>query len=293
MDDDFKENLLERYEPRIRALRPDLEIHSLALNTEGIINDVVLVNEALVFRFAKNERSVQALAAELQILDRVRPKLSLSMPAPFHTEADLVAYPLLPGAPLTRLTLLQQPEAIQEALAHQLGTFLRELHSVETSGLPPTRAPVTRERWLNLYQRIQEKIYPLFLPFQREWAQSFFAAALANAEFFHYPPALIHGDLAPYHLLFSAEQKRLTGVIDFGVSGVGDPASDVGILVSIYGETFVRRLQAAYPALAGLLPRARFYAQAIEFEWVLNGLENPEETFWFTAHLGGARDLRI
>lgn len=284
------EELLEHYTPRIRIIRPDLEIHSLTLNTEGLINDVVLVNGALVFRFAKNERSQQALAAELQILDRVRPKLSVSVPMPFHTEADVMAYPLLPGVPLTRNMLLQQTEAIQAMLAEQLGHFLSQLHQVETNGLPPTRAPVTRERWLNLHQRIQEKIYPLFLPFQREWAESFFAAALDNPNFFKYTPALIHGDLASYHLLYSNEQKRLTGVIDFGMSGIGDSASDVGILLSIYGETFVRHLQTAYPALASLLPRARFYAQAIEFEWVLLGLENPTETFWFTAHLGGARD---
>lgn len=41
----------------------------------------------------------------------------------------------------------------------------------------------------------------------------------------------------------------------------------------------------------GRAPGARFCAQAIELERALNGLETGE-TFWYTAHLGGARDRR-
>jgi hypothetical protein len=32
------------------------------------------------------------------------------------------------------------------------------------------------------------------------------------------------------------------------------------------------------------------YAQSIELQWVLLGLETGE-SFWFTAHIGGARDV--
>lgn len=42
--------------------------------------------------------------------------------------------------------------------------------------------------------------------------------------------------------------------------------------------------------LENLLPRTRIYAQSIELEWFLLELETGE-TFWFTAHLGGARDI--
>jgi len=83
---------------------------------------------------------------------------------------------------------------------------------------------------------------------------------------------------------------RLTGVIDFGTAGQGDPATDLGGLVQIYGEPFVRRMLAVYPEAEALLPRARFYAEAIELQWVMRGLTSGEP-FWFTAHLGGARDL--
>jgi hypothetical protein len=54
----------------------------------------------------------------------------------------------------------------------------------------------------------------------------------------------------------------------------------------------VSKIEQAYPELGSYLPRARFYAQAIELEWVLLGLETGE-SFWFTAHLGGPRDIHI
>ena len=49
-------------------------------------------------------------------------------------------------------------------------------------------------------------------------------------------------------------------------------------------------MKTSYPNLEVFLPRARFYAQSIELQWVLLGIETGE-TFWFTAHLGGARDV--
>jgi len=79
-------------------------------------------------------------------------------------------------------------------------------------------------------------------------------------------------------------------VIDFGVAGIGDPALDFGNLITAYGESLIVKMRKSYPNLEKHLPRARFYAQSIELQWVLLGLETGEN-FWFTAHLGTARDI--
>ena len=73
--------------------------------------------------------------------------------------------------------------------------------------------------------------------------------------------------------------------------GLGDPANDFGNLISFYGETFVSKISPTYPNLQKYLLRARYYAQALELEWILRGLESGE-AFWFTAHLGRARDIQ-
>jgi hypothetical protein len=99
-----------------------------------------------------------------------------------------------------------------------------------------------------------------------------FDSLLGDKHGFDYEPRLIHGDLGPYHILCDAAAGRLTGVIDFGTAGLGDPATDLGGLLQIYGESFVRRMLGVYPEAEGLLARARFYAEAIELQWVMLGL---------------------
>lgn len=278
---------------RIQALMPDMLIEQFEINQEGLVNDVVIVNRNLVFRFAKNEACAKILQDEMNILDLVRPRVGLAVPTPILRHADSVVYPFLNGQPFLRETLLSLESTTRSHVASQLGKFLYRLHSTPLTELerelPKTLAPVTRERWLDIRQRATEKIYPLLLNHQKQWAERLFDSALANPAVFNYRPTLIHGDLAPYHILFDG--NMLTGVIDFGVAGIGDPALDIGSLIGTYGERFVCEMGEVYPGLNLLLPRARFYAQSIEIQWVLLGLETGE-TFWFTAHLGGARDLQ-
>jgi aminoglycoside 2''-phosphotransferase len=213
------------------------------------------------------------------------------VPRPFFTSPEIIAYPLITGDPLTKSLLDALDSTTRQAAAGELGRFLHQLHSLPiASGLPATRTPVTLSAWQNLEERIRMKVYPLMLPHQRRWAEALFAPVFSDENFFSYSPCLVHGDLAPYHILFDTQAGSVAGVIDFGVAGVGDPATDLAALLQAYGEAFLRGVLQTYPAGHTHLKRARFYAQAIEFQWILLGLESGEK-FWFTAHLGGARDI--
>ena len=279
---------------RIQAIMPDLSIEQVEKNEDGLINDVLIINKQLVFRFAKTGEYARLLANEMKILDLIRPHLGISVPTPVYRSADCMVYPLLGGQSLERKTVMGFDEAAQRNIAGQLGSFLYRLHTIDISNLdwelPSTRAPVKRERWVDIWGRVKEKIYPLMMKYQIQWADDLFNSVLEDPESDRYMPALIHGDLASYHILLDDLEPRITGVIDFGMGGIGDPASDIGNLISIYGETFVVKMGKAYPNLDRLLNRARFYAQLLELEWVLLGFETGE-TFWFTAHLGSARDI--
>ncbi len=280
----------ERLE-RIRLICPQTEIRSLQVNQEGLANQVIIVNEDTVFRFARSPRAAAALESEARLLEILRPRLLLPIPQPFHTAPGELAYPLLPGQPLTRRLLAGLPPLIRQRLADQLGGFLRTLHTTPiTPSLPHTSAPVTPEAWMEIRSGVEQKIYPLLLPHQREWAAALFDEMLTDPAAFDYPPALCHGDLAPYHILYDTAAQRISAILDFGVAGTGDPAMDIGNLLQAYGESFVGMSAGVYPELPELMRRGRFYARAIELEWALNGLESGE-TFWFTAHLGNARDF--
>jgi aminoglycoside 2''-phosphotransferase len=282
---------LKRLLPRIHELAPDLEVRKVEYNDQGLMNEIAIINDDLVFRFARDAAAALALQAELTILNHLRQYLSLPIPTPFASTPCSAAYHMLPGDTLSREVLAGLDSAEVQALAEQTGIFLSELHSAPLlPGLPRSPAPVTPEAWLKIQRRTRKLVYPLLLPHQLAAVERFFERLLGDPGMFDSQPALIHGDLGPYHLLYDSQARRLAGVIDFGVAGLGDPANDLALLLHYYGERFVQRMLEVYPQAAEVLPRARLYARGLELEWVIKGLRSGE-TFWFTAHLTAARDL--
>jgi aminoglycoside 2''-phosphotransferase len=279
---------------RVQAILPDLVIEQFEINRDGLFNEVAIVNRQLVFRFARDEYSASILQTEMKLLDLVRPRLGINVPTPIRWGADYMVYPFLNGQALTRKLVLASAGTIQNEVAGQMGAFLHRLHTIDVSQagweIPATLAPVKRHNWLDLQARLKEKVYPLLVKSQVEWLDDLLSGALDDPAFFEHTPVLIHGDLASYHILYDRQEHAIRGIIDFGVAGMGDPAVDIGGLFNFYGESYIRKIGPSYPALENILPRARFYAQAVELQWVLQGLETGDPS-WFTAHLGLARDI--
>jgi aminoglycoside 2''-phosphotransferase len=279
---------------QIHRVMPDLEILEYECHQEGLVNDVVIVNNEWVLRFTKTDWGKEMMENEDRLMDFLQSELPLPVPKPVKCAEGVMVYKHLVGESFTREAWLKAAVHGQQSLADQLGEFLYKLHTINPSELdwdiPYSYAPVTRETWLDIHDRVVDKVYPLLLPHQIDWVEALFDPALSEQDFFGFKQTLVHADLAPYHILCDPERSRLTAVIDFGVAGLGDPATDFGSLLNAYGESLVVKLGSTYPGMDNLIPRARFYARAIELQWVLLGLESGEN-YWFTAHLGGARDI--
>lgn len=278
----------------IHRIMPDLEIRNLEINHEGLVNDILIVNKEWVFRFATGDYGQELLDQEYQLIRLIEPLVSLAVPSPFLRTDDVIVYPYLKGETFFRRIWSQLEEKQRQKLADQLGQFLKELHSIPTENLdweiPMTLAPVSHETWADIYERLLLKVYPLLLPHQIHWAEELFEPVLSQADFFDFKPAIIHGDLAPYRILYSSDTVNLTSVIDFGMAGMGDPATDFGGLINYYGESLVMKMANTYADIYKIIPRARFYAEAIELQWALMAVESGDN-YWFTAHLGGGRDI--
>lgn len=279
---------------QVHQVMPDLEIKSLKLHREGLVNDVVIINDQWVIRFTKTEWGKEQMAIEAFLMRELQSRLTLSIPSPEMLQDGVLVYPLLRGKEFRREIWQGSDQAGQQRYADQIGQFLNELHGTDAGTmnleLPPTLAPITKETWEEIFERVVEIVYPHLLPHQIDWVDALFADAFNTPHFFDFQPALVHGDLAPYHILYSPEERRIKAVIDFGVAGMGDPATDLGSLINYYGESLVSKIKNTHPAMEKLLPRARFYAHAIELQWALLGVESGEY-YWFTAHIGGARDI--
>ena len=284
------------WEEQIHRIFPDLEVWDFELFQEGLVNDVLIVNNQWVIRFTKTDWGKELMGIEDRLMQYLSPRLSLKVPIPIKRGEGILVSELLGGKDFLRKNWLDADLGTKDRLAKQLGTFLTELHQAPSPDLdweiPLTLAPVTYETWLDIYQRVKEKVCPLLLPHQVSWMNDLFETAFSTRHFFDFDPVLIHGDLGPYHLLYDGEEKRLNAVIDFAMAGIGDPATDLGGLIGHYGEGLVSGIRPYYPLYDELIPRARFYAQAAEVHWALLGVETGE-IYWFTAHLGDPKDIDV
>ncbi len=254
---------------------------------------MVIVDESWVFRFAKTDWGRQALNHEAQILDLVRRHVSLPVPAFEFQDTGFVLYRLLPGEALHRETILRQDEATQDRLAEQIAGFLQAMHAIphddlEAAQIPVSDAARTRETWISFYHDLERDVFPLLMSHAREWVIDHFAPLLNGSLDLTYDPVLIHGDLGPYHILYEARQ--ISGVIDFGTAGLGDPADDFANIIHGLGESFLHRMITHYSAITSFLDRARFHAGTLELQWALHGVRSGDLT-WLVSHIGRARDM--
>ncbi len=279
------------YLGRIRTVYPDLAIDRLRRDDSGQYNVVLIADEAIVFRFPRFSAGVERLRVETALLNAIRPYISLPIPEPRYVCFEppvpgqvFVGYPLLAGESLwhERFAAIADKPTLNR-LALQLATFLRELHGIPLEVLPGS-LPVAcslealdwRTGWRRLHDRIRKLVLPRLDPRTRARIDDPFSAFLDDDANFAFPPTLIHGDFGTGNLLFDSVRGEIAAILDFGSAGLGDPACDLAAFMT-YGEVFAESGFAAYPDLATLLPRARFYRSTFAIQEALYGVEHDDE----------------
>jgi aminoglycoside 2''-phosphotransferase len=277
---------------RIHEVMPDLKISTIRAGEDGLVNQVLIVNEDLVFRFPKSEAGRAALEGEARNLALVRPHLSLRVPELVQQTPDCLVYRFIPGAPLGRHDLMALDQRDRAEVLAQLGTFLHELHAIS----PPAEAASSkgdapRQEAERLFRQLDQELLPHMMAWARTWARELFRPVLEGRLDLSYRSAFVHGDVAPYHLCYDPEDRRLVGVIDFGEAGPGDPAIDLGSVINAYGESLLASMRSVYPGLDAMLDRARFHGGTLELRWGLAAIRSRDPA-WFLCHLGYARDVQ-
>jgi aminoglycoside 2''-phosphotransferase len=277
----------DAYLQSIHQAYPDLDLASAEFNAQGQNSDVVVVNGELIFRFPKYAHVLERLKTETAILRGIQGHVTLAIPAPIYINLEqravgeaFVGYRRIPGEPLWRDTFraIDSQEVVQ-GLAGQIAGFLKALHNVAVEEVLGIELPVhdTYEESADIYARIQKKLFGFMRRDARAWAEGHFEGFLTDASNLIYEPVLKHGDFGPSNILFDREQQQVTGIIDFGSSGMGDPAYDFAGLLSGYGEGFLEYCAEVYPAVRVLMGRIRFYQGTFALLEALFGIENGDE----------------
>ncbi|HEX6384576.1 MAG TPA: phosphotransferase [Anaerolineae bacterium] len=277
---------LANYLQAIAEAYPNLPIQSAYLHDkDGQYNDVLIVNDDIIFRFPRYSEGVATIRREVQILTRIQDYTTLAIPNPIYTSLGeqrpgkvFMGYWLISGKPLWRETFqsIRDDETLQR-LATQLVGFLKELHGISVAemgiDLPIHDGP---EEWAELYAEFRQHLYPFMRPDARDWVTNHFETYL-NAPHLHvYQPALRHGDFGTGNILYDPKNRSISGIIDFGSAGVGDPALDIAASLT-FGESFFTRFYSTYPEIESMLERAHFYRGTYALQEALHGIKNGDK----------------
>lgn len=203
----------------------DRPIHSVA--SSGTDNALYRLGDDLVVRLPRVPQAAEQVSKEHRWLPVLAPRLPLAIPEPVAMGEPQGEYPYRWS--IYRWIDGHHPAASRidelDGVASALGAFVRALRTIDASGGPPPGAH-NFFRGVPLAERdeqTREAIASLDGQFDGEGLRRAWEDALSVPAWTG-PAAWIHGDLHSENLL--AQEGRLTAVIDFGGSGVGDPACD-------------------------------------------------------------------
>jgi aminoglycoside phosphotransferase (APT) family kinase protein len=199
------------------------------VSRQGWDNRTYRLGSELTVRLPSGDGYALQVEKEHRWLPVLAPQLPLPIPAPFARGVPDLGYPYpwsvyrwLEGEPAA-----DAPVADETAFAVAVAEFLVALQAADTTGGPEpgphnffrggpvtTYAAETEEALLTLGDRVPTA------PVRAVWDDAVAATWTGD-------PVWLHGDIAVGNLL--VRRGRLAAVIDFGTSGVGDPACDVVI----------------------------------------------------------------
>lgn len=210
----------------------------------GWDNKLFLVNDQIIFRFPRRSFAAELIERENLLLNHLQTRISLSIPNPIYLGKPCKHYPfhfhgyhIIPGRSGAHAKLNQQE---RKKSIIPLANFLKELHSIkkeEAIQLDAKPQKSNRSDIDSMLQRLNNRIKLIIENNIVEINQNIFNREIEIAKDIKLPEntvGLIHGDLYANHILFN--NGELTGIIDWGDSGINHQSIDFGIIHCFYPE---------------------------------------------------------
>lgn len=278
----------------IRQASPEYPIHTIhELQHDGQFSDVLIVNGTYIFRFPRQRDTAHAMWTEIALLQWLQGRLPLAIPNPIYNavvEADqravFMGYDRLGGVPLSEADLNALTDQGKQHMAEQLCQFLIALHELAPQVIPPDltlRWYETRDYWAAMYTAFYDELFPYLRDDARQAIYANFASYFSSSRLHQFQPTLRHGDFGAGNILWNPDTGDITGILDFTLAGIGDPAQDIAALLTI-SDDFLERALPLYPEIPGMLERAGFYASTYALQEALHALRDGDEAT-FTAAL--------
>lgn len=257
---DIKTKLLQT----IRASFPDLKWKSSRYISVGFDHDVIILDNATIFRFPKDSYSKNLLREEIALLKILAEKITVAVPAYNFIAKDFscASYPMIIGKGLTEKIYKNLTDNQKNALVSQIAGFLTQLHSVSLAKIKHLNI---RERFAEtelkqLHKGASKYIYPGLSSKEMAIFETFFNELSSIFKQTH-KRVLVHGDFSGDHMIIT-QKNNLSGVIDFTDRAIHDSAFDFVFLWE-FGMPFVEKVIAQYSGdKKNILQRSKVYAEA-------------------------------
>lgn len=240
-----------------------------------------------VLRLPRRPDVSAGMAAEVRILDLVAPVLAaggVAVPDWQVCAADLVAYPLLPGAPGLTLSASGEPvwhmDPASPDYAARLGRLLARLHDVSpeqaaAAGVEVRTPAQVRQAWRDDVARVRDA-FPVAAGTAASWEDW-----LADDACWPEETVMTHGEIYPAHVLLD-DDGAVVGVLDWTTARVDDPARDLSAQYGAAGPDLLRATLEAYADAGGrvhpgLADQARHLWDASPIAYALHALRTRDD----------------
>ncbi len=229
----------------IRGEFPRLKFSNAEINNKGWDHTNLILDNKYVFRFPKDDSHMKKIKVEMKLLNMLSKRVPVRVPKYDFMGKNNVfgGYKLIKGKELTKTAFRKLTESQKKNCAQKLGKFLTALHD-----FPKNKAkrigliddwPLSEER--KEYEKRKKFIFSVLSEKECNFVKGFVKKYLSMKV----SPELtvIHNDLCDNHILI--KKGKMSGIIDFGDSSLGDPAKDFAWLWEL-GDRFVLDVLRSY-----------------------------------------------
>jgi aminoglycoside phosphotransferase (APT) family kinase protein len=218
------------------------------IEPSGTVNAIFRLGEELSLRLARREGPTEPGGKEFDWLPKLAPLLPLEIPVPVAQGRPNDEYPWFWDVHTWvdgDMAPVEEIDAIEAAA--DLAEFVAALQQVDPTGAPQGGGVPLAERdagiryWLARFDGDPAVT--------AEWERALAAPAWDG------PPVWHHGDLDARNWL--VREGRISGVIDWGAMGVGDPACDVMVAWKLHSNAARDAFREALPTDEATWERAR------------------------------------
>lgn len=273
-----KEQLIET----IQRDYPNLTRKDYEFIDTGWDNQIIILDDNIVFRFPRNDYVKWVLRKEKELLTLAGKYVTLSIPQYTYLSPtyEYVGYEIVKWNLFTVEEYNKMAPINQKSIQAQLGQFLSELHSIPLSELEPLwyKRGETSDMswWISELQTNFANACGQYFSLEEIVQINQYIVDLANFDYPH--KTITHGDIQGKNIIFDPDTHTLSGVIDFSDARIADSALDFDLLWE-YGEDFVRGAFSYYTGKKtdNFLERSLFYAKRRNIFDLIDAVEKKKD----------------